>query len=92
MDGKDDKFIMMNMDDKRAKKIAEALGNPTCKKIIDYLTYNSEKSEDDIAKALGIPINTAEYNLKKLIASGLVDKTKKFFFSIFASSCLMHTT
>lgn len=77
----DDKFVLMNMDDKRSKKIAEAISNPTCKKIIDYLTSNSEKSEDDIAKALGINLNTTEYNLKKLLEAGLIEKTKNFFWS-----------
>ena len=78
---KESKFILMNMEDKRSKKIAEAISNPTCKKIIDYLTTNSEKSEDDIAKALGINLNTTEYNLKKLLEAGLVEKTKNFFWS-----------
>ncbi len=81
MKDKDDKFILMNMDDKRSKKIAEVMGNETCKKIIDYLTYNSEKSEEDIAKALDMKINTVEYNLKKLLEAGLVEKAKNFFWS-----------
>lgn len=81
MTNKDDKFIMMNLDDKRSKKVAEAIGNPTCKKILDYLTYNSDKSEEDIAKALDMKINTLEYNLKKLLEAGLVEKAKNFFWS-----------
>jgi len=81
MADKDDKFILMNMEDKRSKKVAEVMGNPTCKKILDYLTYNSEKSEEDIANALDMKLNTAEYNLKKLLESGLVKKEKKFFWS-----------
>lgn len=81
MTEKDDKFIMMDMNDKRSKKVAEVLGNKTCKAILDYLTYNSEKSEEDIAKALDMKLNTVEYNLKKLLHSGLVDKSKKFFWS-----------
>ena len=81
MTEKDDKFIMIDMNDKRSKKIAEAMGNPTCKKILDYLTDNSEKSEEDIAKALSMKINTVEYNLKKLLDSGLIEKSKNFFWS-----------
>ncbi len=81
MDDKDDKFVLMNLDDHRSKKVATVLGNKTCKQILDYLTYNSEKSEEDIAKALDMKINTAEYNLKKLLETGLVEKTKKFFWS-----------
>jgi len=78
---KDDKFIMMNLDDARSKKVAEAISNPTCKKILDYLAENNEKSEEDISNELGIPINTVEYNLKKLLEAGLIDKTKNFFWS-----------
>jgi len=78
---KDDKFIMMNMNDERSKKIAEILGNKTCKKILDYLSEKNDASEKDISDALNIPINTAEYNLKKLIEAGLVEKTKNFFWS-----------
>jgi len=78
----DDKFILMNMDDERTKKVAEVMGSATCKKIIEHLAETKEASEKDIADALGIPINTAEYNLKKLIESGLVEKTKNFFWSV----------
>lgn len=77
-----DKFILMNLDDDRSKNIAEVLGNKTCKKILDYLSDVAEASENDIAKSLSIPINTVEYNLNKLIKSGLIDKTKNFFWSV----------
>jgi len=77
----DDKFILMGLDDSRSKDIAEVLGNKTCKKIIDYLAETKEASEKDISDALTIPINTVEYNLNKLIKTGLVEKTKNFFWS-----------
>ncbi|MFH1585926.1 MAG: beta-propeller domain-containing protein [archaeon] len=76
-----DKFIMIGLEDERSKKVAHILGNKTCKKIIDYLSETKEASEKDIADALGIPLNTTEYNLNKLIHAGLVDKTKNFFWS-----------
>lgn len=78
----DDKFIMMGIDDERSKKVAEILGNKTCKKIIDYLSETQEASEKDIAEALGIPINTVEYNLMKMVDAGLVEKAKNFFWSV----------
>ncbi|MBI2044599.1 beta-propeller domain-containing protein [Candidatus Pacearchaeota archaeon] len=78
---KDEKFIMMNLDDDRSKKVAEAISNPTCKKILNYLAENKDKSEEDIAKDLAMPINTVEYNLKKLLESGLIEKSKNFFWS-----------
>lgn len=76
-----DKFILMGLDDERSKNVAEVLGNKTCKKVIDYLAEIKEASEKDISDALKIPINTVEYNLKKLLNSGLVEKTKNFFWS-----------
>ncbi|MCA9487600.1 MAG: beta-propeller domain-containing protein [Nanoarchaeota archaeon] len=76
-----DKFILMDMSDERSKKIAEVLGNKTCKKILDYLAENSNKSEEDISKELNIPINTVEYNLKKLLKTGLIEKSTNFFWS-----------
>ena len=78
----DDKFIMFDIDDERSKDLADVLGNKTCKKIIDYLSEVKEASEKDIADALSMPINTVEYNLNKLIKSGLVEKTKNFFWSV----------
>ncbi len=74
------KYLLISMEDERTKKLSEVLGNKTCKKIVDFLSEN-EASEKDISDALGIPINTAEYNLKKLVESGLVEKTKNFFWS-----------
>jgi DNA-binding transcriptional ArsR family regulator len=77
----DDKFILMGLDDSRSKDVAEVLGNKTCKKILDFLAEIKEASEKDIADGLKIPINTAEYNLNKLVKSGLVEKSKNFFWS-----------
>lgn len=76
----EDKFIMLNLE-QDTKKLAEILGNETCKKILNYLTETKEASEQDISKALNIPLNTTEYNLKKLIEIGLVEKSKNFFWS-----------
>jgi len=72
----DEKFLMVSLEDERAKKIADILGNKTSKKILDFLAETSEGSEKDISKALEIPINTVEYNIKKLLQAGLVEKGK----------------
>ncbi len=77
----EDKFILMGLDDARSKDIAEALGNKTCRKIIDHLAEVREASEKDISDALGIPISTIEYNLNKLVKTGLVQCAKNFFWS-----------
>jgi len=79
---KDDKFILMGLNDDKAGYVAEVLKNKTCKKILDFLAEIREASEKDISDGLKMPINTIEYNLKKLIKSGLVVRTKNFFWSV----------
>ena len=78
----DDKFILMGLDDEKAGSIAEILKSQTAKKILDFLGDIKEASEKDISDKLNMPINTVEYNLKKLVNSGLVDKSKNFFWSV----------
>ena len=76
-----DKFVLMNLDDENSKKVADVLSNPTCKRILNYLGDVKDASQKDISDGLNIPLNTLDYNMKKLIASGLVEKTKNFFWS-----------
>ncbi|MFA5485369.1 MAG: helix-turn-helix domain-containing protein [Candidatus Pacearchaeota archaeon] len=72
--------ISISIDDHRIKDIAEAITNKTCKKILNYLTKN-EKTISEISVELNIPINTVEYNIKKLLNSGLIEK-KSFWWSV----------
>jgi len=75
-----EKYLMLNIDDEKTGKISEILKSKTCKNILSILAEQN-LSESDIASKLKIPINTIEYNLKKLIDAGLVEKTKEFFWS-----------
>ena len=77
----DKKYILISMEDARAKKLAEVLGNASCKKIIDFLANQEDASEKDIADALKMPLNTVEYNLKKLLEAELIEKAKNYFWS-----------
>jgi DNA-binding transcriptional ArsR family regulator len=77
----EDKYIMVSMDDERSKHLAGVLDNPTAKKILTLLAQK-DASETDIANDLQIPISTAEYNIQKLVASGLVEQAKDFFWSV----------
>lgn len=74
-------YMLMSLDDEKSKQLAEVMANKTCKKILTLLA-EKELSEGDIAKKLKLPINTTEYNLKKLISAGLVEKSQSFFWSI----------
>jgi DNA-binding transcriptional ArsR family regulator len=76
-----DKYIMVSMDDGRSKPLADVLGSQTAKNILTLLSQK-DASETDISSALNMPINTIEYNLKKLVASGLVEKKSEFFWSV----------
>ncbi len=75
-----EKFIMLNLDDEKIARVSEVLGSKVCKKILEVLVEEN-LSESDLAKKLNMPLNTVEYNLKKLIEVGLVEKTKEFFWS-----------
>ena len=77
----EDKFILVSLDDEKSKSVAEVLSSKTCKNIIGYLAENKEASEKDLSDKLGIPLNTVEYNIKKLVESGFVQKRKNFFWS-----------
>ena len=75
-----EKHLLLSLDDENAKALGETIANATARKIVAYLA-EEEASETKIAKALGVPINTVEYNLNKLLKSGLIEKSKKFFWS-----------
>lgn len=75
-----EKYILFSLNDDKSKKLGEAISNPTCKKIVALLS-EKELSEEDLSKELKIPMNTIEYNLKKLLHSGLIEKSKNFFWS-----------
>lgn len=71
---------MVSLNDKEAQCLSEVLGNKTCRKILDLLS-EKELTGTDIAKELKIPLNTAGYNLKKLIDSRLIE-TESHFWSV----------
>jgi DNA-binding transcriptional ArsR family regulator len=75
------KYLMISLDDEKSKHIAEVLGNKTCRKILDYLTENKQASETDLSSKLNLPLNTIEYNIKKLLKAELIQKSKNFFWS-----------
>ena len=74
----EEKYVLVSLEDERAGKLANVLGNKTCKKILDLLA-EKELSETEISKQLKIPLNTADYNIKNLVKAGLIDEKKHFF-------------
>ncbi len=72
--------ILISLDDDKSKKIAEVISNKTAKKILQYLT-DKQGTVTDIAYRLKLPINTVDYNIKKLVESGLIER-KSFWWSV----------
>lgn len=64
-------FLLVNLEETKAKKIAEVINNDTSRKIIDSLAKN-DATESELSKSLKIPISTIHYNLKQLQDAGLV--------------------
>jgi DNA-binding transcriptional ArsR family regulator len=71
-------YLNVDLNDDRAKYIAEVLGNKTCKKILELLA-RKDLTVTDIAKELDVPLNTVDYNIKKLIKSGLIEQVDYFW-------------
>jgi DeoR/GlpR family transcriptional regulator of sugar metabolism len=86
----EDNFILVSLNDEKSKSIAEVIGSKTCKKIINYLTETKEASQKDLSTALKIPLNTIEYNIKKLLDSGFIQKAKNFFWSKKGKKIIMY--
>lgn len=78
---KKNNFLLISLDDERSKSLAEVLSSKICKEIINLLTQE-ELSEKDISEKLNSPINTIEYNLKKLLRAELIEKSSNFFWSV----------
>ena len=84
-----EKYIELNLNDEKSGKIAEVLSNKTAKKILGLLA-EEELSEGDIAKKLKLAANTTNYNIKKLVNAGLIEKTSNFFWSVKGKKILIY--
>ncbi len=83
-------FILVSLDDSKSEAISKVLGNKSCKKIIAYLSEKKEASQNDLSNALNIPLNTLDYNIKKLLESGFIQKKKDFFWSKKGKKIIMY--
>ena len=70
----EDKFVLVSLNDKKSKKIAEVISNETARKILDYLGEKNKVSPIELSKKLNVPISTITYNLKLLSEQGLIIK------------------
>ncbi len=76
---KKEKFVLVSLQESKAKRIASVLQSDTCRKILDYLAEKNA-TETELAEKLDIPISTVHYNLKHLIESQLVE-AEEFHYS-----------
>lgn len=65
-------FLLLSLEDNKAKKIANIISNESCKKILDYLS-EKDATETQIVKELKLPASTVHYNLKQLFDVKLID-------------------
>jgi DNA-binding transcriptional ArsR family regulator len=67
----DKNFLLISLEEAKAKTIAEVINNATARKILDHLA-KKDCSESELSAELDIPISTIHYNLKQLQTANLV--------------------
>lgn len=72
-------FLLVSLQEKEAKKLAQIVSNDTCRKILEYLGEH-ESTETELAQKLNLAISTVHYNLQALQKGGLVE-SKEFHYS-----------
>lgn len=68
---KEESFLLVSLEESKAKQLAQVISNDTCRKILDFLSKGSA-TETEIAKAMELPLSTVHYNLKNLVDNKLV--------------------
>lgn len=74
----EEKKIFISLEDKRLKDVAESITNKTCNKILQYLIEKTA-TVSDISEDLKLPINTIDYNIKKLLRAGLIESNSHWW-------------
>ncbi len=70
----DEKFLVVPLG-KKSKAITQTVSNDTAMEIMELLA-DGPMSTSKVAERLGIPLTTAQYNIEKLMESGLVKIAK----------------
>jgi predicted transcriptional regulator len=74
------KYMMLSLEEKESKSLAQVLSNDKSREILKYLTEHDKSTETDVAKALDFPLSTVHYNIQNLVKSKLV-KPVEFHYS-----------
>src|SRR3989344_4186184 len=75
----EEKFILLSLEEKKSKELAQVISSNTSRKILDLLA-KKEYSETDIAKELNIPLSSVHYNTQLLLKNNLIE-IKDFLWS-----------
>ena len=73
-------FLLVSLQEDKAKKLAQVVSNASCRKILDYLADNESATETDLSKLLHLPLSTVHYNIQHLQKAGLVE-AEEFHYS-----------
>jgi predicted ArsR family transcriptional regulator len=67
------KFLLIDLNESKTKKVAETISSSTSRKILNYLADKDKgETETKIAKELGLALSTVHYHLHNLTEAGLV--------------------
>jgi DNA-binding transcriptional ArsR family regulator len=72
MDMAKNNFLLVDLNEKKTKKLAETITSETSRKILNYLTEKEHDTEANMSKELKIPISTVHYHLQKLTEASLI--------------------
>lgn len=79
MPKKEETFVLVSLEESKAKELAQVISNDTCRKILDHLA-KGKATETEIANKLNIPLSTVHYNMNALLKAGLVE-AEEFHYS-----------
>lgn len=69
----EESFLLVSLKESKAKKLAEVIGNDTCRKILDFLSTKKSATETEVSKQLNMPISTVHYNIQHLLENKLIN-------------------
>ncbi|RZN33652.1 MAG: winged helix-turn-helix transcriptional regulator [Methanophagales archaeon ANME-1-THS] len=70
-DATEEKLLILPLNDTNSKKISQVIASDTARSILEVLA-SAPHSASEIARQLGIPLTTVQYNLENLCDAGLV--------------------
>ena len=76
---KEEKFLLLSLEEEKARELANAINNETARKILNFLS-EKEASEHKLSELLNIPASTVHYNIRQLLKANLIE-IKDFYWS-----------